>query len=577
MTPTELRLLLLRTGYSPIPVQGKSPVLPGWQNKLITNPEEIELWGRIYSYASNTGALTGPMPTFDIDIFNYPEAADAIEAWVRERFKNRGEILVRIGNYPKRAIPFRTDKPFKKIFVNLIGPADPRDQVAKNAPRLEFLCDGQQIVVEGIHDDTHKPYYWSDGRGVGQVPYDQLIYITAEEAREIFEAAVTLLCSEYGFVIKPTGKNGGGAPGGDDGPTWTAIGNLIDHDELVSTAANLVRSGMAQGAAVNFLRAQVESLNGGDPERKARRLSELPGIVSSAARKLGKDGGASWEDPDWSILEDRRGELPDFPLDAFTEPWRVMIETMAYGAGVTPAHIAVPLLGVASAMVGMARRVTAGASWREPLTLWTCLVAASGDRKTPALRAVLRPLEAIEADRAAFVDGQRIAHQMQMQLAAEARKKWQSERKAALAARKKWEEERKAAPYSEPAEMPQPPPDMPPEALDPGEFVTPRLYSTDATIEKLARLLQARPRGLLQHRDELSGLFANMSRYNKGSDRPFWLEAWNGGRYVVERVSMSIVVEHLLVGIVGSFQPDKLSRAFDGDADGMYARFHFAW
>ena len=36
-------------------------------------------------------------------------------------------------------------------------------------------------------------------------------------------------------------------------------------------------------------------------------------------------------------------------------------------------------------------------------------------------------------------------------------------------------------------------------------------------------------------------------------------------------------VDHLLVGVVGGFQPDKLVKAFAGDDDGMYARFIFAW
>ena len=78
-------------------------------------------------------------------------------------------------------------------------------------------------------------------------------------------------------------------------------------------------------------------------------------------------------------------------------------------------------------------------------------------------------------------------------------------------------------------------------------------------------------------RDELAGLFANMSRYSGGSDRPFWLEAWDGVRHVVERVSGSIVIEHLLVGVIGCFQPDKLARAFAGDEDGMCGRFVYAW
>jgi hypothetical protein len=38
-----------------------------------------------------------------------------------------------------------------------------------------------------------------------------------------------------------------------------------------------------------------------------------------------------------------------------------------------------------------------------------------------------------------------------------------------------------------------------------------------------------------------------------------------------------IVVDHLLVGIVGGMQPDKLARSFKGDLDGMYARVLFAW
>jgi Protein of unknown function (DUF3987) len=66
-------------------------------------------------------------------------------------------------------------------------------------------------------------------------------------------------------------------------------------------------------------------------------------------------------------------------------------------------------------------------------------------------------------------------------------------------------------------------------------------YATDPTIERLAALLQTRPRGMMLIRDKLRGLFANMGRYSKGSDRPFWLESWNGGRHVVERVSGSAV------------------------------------
>lgn len=273
-----------------------------------------------------------------------------------------------------------------------------------------------------------------------------------------------------------------------------------------------------------------------------------------------KPAAHDWGDPDWSVLDDRRGELPEFPTDAFTPPIREWLERAAHGAGVHPDHVAVPLLGVASSLIGTARRVRASRSWSEPTTLWTTIVANSGDRKTPGLNVIRRALDQIERDQAAAVASARLAHETRAQKSKEAAKKWKEERAAALEGK-----------------PPREPPTMPLEALDPGEFIEPRLYATDPTIERLAALLRVRPRGMMLIRDELAGLFANMGRYSGGSDRPFWLEAWVGGRHVVERVSGAVVVDHLLVGVIGGFQPDKLARAFAGDEDGMSGRFLFGW
>src|SRR5215472_16127976 len=121
-------------------------------------------------------------------------------------------------------------------------------------------------------------------------------------------------------------------------------------------------------------------------------------------------------------------------------------------------------------------------------------------------------------------------------------------------------------------------PVMPAAAADPGPFVAPRLYVSNATIERLAALLQARPQGMLMLSDELAGLFSNMSRYSGGQDNEFWLECWNGNAYVIERMSPPpLRVPHLLIGISGGMQPDKLETSFAGAADGMYARFLFSW
>ena len=78
-------------------------------------------------------------------------------------------------------------------------------------------------------------------------------------------------------------------------------------------------------------------------------------------------------------------------------------------------------------------------------------------------------------------------------------------------------------------------------------------------------------------RDDLAGLFGSMNRYNNGSgDRSFWLEAYGGGTFSVERLNRDPVrVERLLVGVAGGIQPDRLASVLMRirDDDGMLARF----
>lgn len=68
------------------------------------------------------------------------------------------------------------------------------------------------------------------------------------------------------------------------------------------------------------------------------------------------------------------------------------------------------------------------------------------------------------------------------------------------------------------------------------------------------------PRGTLLARDELSGWLQGMTRYaGGGSDRPFWLEAYGGRGYTVERMGRDPVhIDRLSIGVTGGIQPDRL-------------------
>lgn len=106
-----------------------------------------------------------------------------------------------------------------------------------------------------------------------------------------------------------------------------------------------------------------------------------------------------------------------------------------------------------------------------------------------------------------------------------------------------------------------------------------RLRIDDTTIESAQGVCQHSPDGILCIQDELSGWFGGIEKYSggKGSakDRSFWLRAFGGGQYAVDRVGRgSFVIDNLSVSILGGIQPDALRRVVaDSTDDGLIQRF----
>jgi Protein of unknown function (DUF3987)/RepB DNA-primase from phage plasmid len=103
-----------------------------------------------------------------------------------------------------------------------------------------------------------------------------------------------------------------------------------------------------------------------------------------------------------------------------------------------------------------------------------------------------------------------------------------------------------------------------------------RMQIDDATIESAQQIFCDNPNGLLCIQDELSGWFGSMDRYtgNGAKDRAFWLRAYNGGPYSVDRVSRgSFRIPNLSACVLGGIQPDKIREfAADGVDDGLLQR-----
>ena len=273
--PTEYRLELCNTGYEPLPVNGKAPVMDGWQEHIAT-ADEIRLWPKQYKGAHNTGSLTRKMPTFDCDIKNETAAA-VVEGMLREKFKPRGKMLIRIGQAPKFAVPFRTATPFAKYAVSLIGPDGSSEH------KIEMLGNGQQVLVDGIHKDTGKPYEWRGGRPGKEVPWNGLPEINEEEAHALVDAAVSLLIAEHGFHLAT--RDGKGKASETD-----LIINVLEgaalHDALRDLAAKHIVRGEPDEDVEAILRGLMERSDAPRDKRWQERYDSIPRLVKSAAKKV---------------------------------------------------------------------------------------------------------------------------------------------------------------------------------------------------------------------------------------------------------------------------------------------------
>ena len=206
---TAARLRLLENGYPPVPVVGKRPVGEGWDDPAKITPATIAALPERYPHATNTGILTAYTPAFDNDI-RHPEAAEAAEERLRNRFGDGGTWICRIGMPPKRVNLLRTATPFKKIRRELVAPGDDVDAPGYKPHAIEVLCDGQQVVMLGVHEDTRREYACTGGIGPLNTPRTDLPEVTEAEAREAVDDLVTMYVNEYGFrpYERPTATNG---------------------------------------------------------------------------------------------------------------------------------------------------------------------------------------------------------------------------------------------------------------------------------------------------------------------------------------------------------------------------------
>ena len=145
------------------------------------------------------------------------------------------------------------------------------------------------------------------------------------------------------------------------------------------------------------------------------------------------------------------------------------------------------LLTALAAAIGNTRRIQLKRGWTVPAILWVAIVGESGTAKTPAFKLAMRPIR--ERQRKALERHAEAMRDYEAELPT-TKKRWPN----GSATRKTTDEppEKPEAPQAE------------------------RCIVSDTTVEALAPLLLANPRGLLLARDELAGWIGSFDRYAGG-------------------------------------------------------------
>ena len=310
--------------------------------------------------------------------------------------------------------------------------------------------------------------------------------------------------------------------------------------EAKATIASGIRAGMAQPRAI--------------PERPER--AERPAVAQRV-------------DPETGEILPEEPAPPPPPANDNAEPMDVFAEYPApeLAAGMLPKAIAgyafecSELIGVSAAMVAVPALVACAAAlhdevriqpkrhemdWTESARLWCAVVGDPSVKKSPAIRRATKRVRKIDIELHEENAQKLAAHAEQMEQYKEAKK--EAKKSGAFVAA----------------------PEAPP---------TPRMVVEDITVEALSEVLKDSPRGVLCIQDELSGWFGAMDAYsggrNTGKDRAAWLQAYNGGPRLVDRVMRgAVMIPNFSVCMIGGIQPDAIRRlAANMTDDGLMQRF----
>lgn len=269
------------------------------------------------------------------------------------------------------------------------------------------------ILPPSPHPDTGEPYHWANEGDVAVCPpwlADMIVSTDAPKARpkrsdyngdsvaDWFDTAAT-----WPQILEPKGWKIASGNGDADGSRWLHPTATAAHSATISNGCLFVYSPNTpfpetmDGAPAGQTRFRAFAVlyHGGDLKAAAKDAGQMPGAPKMPERDMSAFIEANTPAPAYASTE-AAPEAPPFPIEALPEFARDHIASVAHNLQ-TPVDMTAQIaLGALSAICNRKRcTLEVTPSWIEGANLYLAIAMPPGAGKSPAIKQITAPIEAI--------------------------------------------------------------------------------------------------------------------------------------------------------------------------------------